>query len=164
MLHGFATFILVVSNLLKEEDNMLTGIDEKTLPQQRLDEITFYNYIKRLLEQYDHNVVVFDLVDVFATFGEIVPATIKKLVQQVYIGDKSFAPSREEQLIAYRKYGYSMRQIRDITGIHPNTQYKILEDMKKDINRRPTLAPKLDEDTYHSMKAFMNEIEKFKEV
>lgn len=142
---------------------MLTGIDEKTLPQQRLDEIEFYNYIKRLLETYDHNVVIFDLVDVFATFGEVVPATIKRLVQQIYIGDKSFVPSKEEQLIAYRKYGYSMRQIRDITGIHPNTQYRLLEDMRKGIDR-PTIAPRLDEDTYHSVKAFMNEIKKFKEV
>lgn len=143
---------------------MLTSIEEKTYPQQRLDEIAFYNYIKRLLEKYNHNVIVFDLVDVFATFGEIVPATIKRLVQQVYIGDKSFAPSREEQIIAYRKYGYSMRQIRDLTGIHPNTQYKLLDEMKKNVDSRPTLAPKLDEETYHSMKAFMNEIEKFKEV
>ena len=143
---------------------MLTGIEEKTYPQQRLDEIAFYNYIKRLLEKYNHNVIVFDLVDVFASFGEIVPATIKRLVQQVYIGDKSFAPSREEQIIAYRKYGYSMRQIRDLTGIHPNTQYKLLDEMKKNVDSRPTLAPKLDEKTYHSMKAFMNEIEKFKEV
>ena len=143
---------------------MLTGIEDASMPQQRLDEIEFYNYIKKLLERYEHNVVVFDLIDVFATFGEIVPATIKKLVQQVYIGDKSLVPSREEQLIVYRKKGYSMRQIRDITGIHPNTQYKLLEDMQKNRDLRPTIAPKLDNETYHSMKAFMNEIKKFKEV
>jgi len=143
---------------------MLTGIDEKSLPQQRLDEIEFYNYIKRLLEKYNHNVIVFDLVDVFSRFGEIVPATIKKLVNQVYIGDRNFVPSREEQLIAYRKYGYSMRQIRDITGIHPNTQYKLLEEMKRSVDGRPIIAPKLDQETYHSMKAFMNEVKKFKEV
>ena len=143
---------------------MLTGIEDASMPQQRLDEIEFYNYIKRLLERYEHNVVVFDLIDVFATFGEIVPATIKKLVQQVYIGDKSLVPSREEQLIVYRKKGYSMRQIRDITGIHPNTQYRLLNSMKENRNLRPSISPRLDEDTYHSMKAFMNEINKFKEV
>ena len=143
---------------------MITGIADASIPQQRLDEIEFYNYIKRLLEQYNHNVVVFDLIDVFATFGEVVPATIKKLVQQVYIGDKNIVPSREEQLIVYKKKGYSMRQIRDITGIHPNTQYKLLEDMKNNRNLRPSISPKLDEETYHSMKAFMNEIKKFKEV
>lgn len=143
---------------------MLTGIEEQSMPQQRLDEIEFYNYIRKLLEQYDHSVVVFDLVDVFATFGEVVPATIKRLVQQVYIGDKTLIPSRQEQLIVYRKKGYSMRQIRDITGIHPNTQYKLLEEMKTNRGNRPSIAPKLDEDTYHSMKAFMNEVKKFKEV
>ena len=143
---------------------MLTGIEEQSLPQQRLDEIEFYNYIKRLLEHYNHNVIVFDLIDAFATFGEIVPATIKKLVQQVYIGDKTFAPSKEEQLIVYRKKGYSMRQIRDITGIHPNTQYRMLDVMQNDRNLRPAISPRLDADTYHSMKAFMNEIKKFKEV
>ena len=83
------------------------------MPQQRLDEIEFYNYIRKLLEQYNHSVLVFDLVDVFATFGEIVPATIKKLVQQVYIGDTALVPTKEEQLIVYRKKGYLMRQIRD---------------------------------------------------
>jgi hypothetical protein len=143
---------------------MLTGIEEQSIPQQRLDEIEFYNYIKRLLEVYNHNVVIFDLVDVFATFGEIVPATIKKLVQQIYIGDASIVPSREEQLIIYRKKGFSMRQIRDITGIHPNTQYRLLNSMKENRNLRPSISPRLDEDTYHSMKAFMNEINKFKEV
>lgn len=143
---------------------MLTGIEEQSMPQQRLDEIEFYNYIKKLLEQYNHSVVVFDLVDVFATFGEIVPATIKKLVQQVYIGDANLVPSREEQLIVYRKKGYSMRQIRDITGIHPNTQYRMLEAMRNNRNLRPSISPRLDEDTYHSMKTFMNEIKKFKEV
>ena len=143
---------------------MLTGIEPQSMPQQRLDEIEFYNYIKKLLEQYEHSVVIFDLIDVFANFGEIVPATIKKLVQQVYIGDKNLVPSREEQLVVYRKKGYSMRQIRDITGIHPNTQYRMLRDMKDNRNLRPTISPKLDEDTYHSMKAFMNEIKKFKEV
>ena len=143
---------------------MLTGIEEQSMPQQRLDEIEFYNYIKKLLEQYNHSVVVFDLIDVFATFGEIVPATIKKLVQQVYIGDVNLVPSREEQLIVYRKKGYSMRQIRDITGIHPNTQYRMLEAMRNNRNLRPSIAPRLDEDTYHSMKTFMNEIKKFKEV
>ena len=143
---------------------MLTGIEEQSMPQQRLDEIEFYNYIKKLLEQYNHSVVVFDLIDVFATFGEIVPATIKKLVQQVYIGDANLVPSREEQLIVYRKKGYWMRQIRDITGIHPNTQYRMLEAMRNNRNLRPSIAPRLDEDTYHSMKTFMNEIKKFKEV
>ena len=143
---------------------MLTGIEEQSMPQQRLDEIEFYNYIKKLLEKYNHSVVVFDLVDVFATFGEIVPATIKKLVQQVYIGDPNLVPSREEQLIVYRKKGYSMRQIRDITGIHPNTQYRMLETMRSNRNLRPSIAPRLDEDTYHSMKTFMDEIKKFKEV
>lgn len=144
---------------------MLTAFEEQqTLPQQRLDEIMFYNYIKRLLDKYNHNVVIFDLVDIFAAFGEIVPATIKRLVQQIYIGDKTFIPSKEEQLIIYRKRGYSMRQIRDITGMHPNTQYRLLENMRKDPESRPTLAPRLDEGTYHSIKAFMNEIEKFKEV
>ena len=143
---------------------MLTGIEEQSMPQQRLDEIEFYNYIKKLLEQYNHSVVVFDLIDVFATFGEIVPATIKKLVQQVYIGDVNLVPSREEQLIVYRKKGYSMRQIRDITGIHPNTQYRMLEAMRNNRNLRPSIAPRLDEDTYHSMKTFMNEIKKFKGV
>ena len=86
---------------------MLTGIEPQSMPQQRLDEIEFYNYIKKLLEQYEHSVVIFDLIDVFANFGEIVPATIKKLVQQVYIGDKNLVPSREEQLVVYRKKGYS---------------------------------------------------------
>jgi hypothetical protein len=143
---------------------MMTGIDTQSMPQQRLDEIEFYNYIKRLIEQYNHNVVIFDLIDVFATFGEIVPATIKRLVQQVYTNDKNLVPSREEQLIVYRKKGYSMRQIRDITGIHPNTQYRLLENMRANRNLRPSIAPRLDEDTYHSMKAFMNEIKKFKEV
>jgi len=143
---------------------MMTGIDAQSMPQQRLDEIEFYNYIKRLIEQYNHNVVIFDLIDVFATFGEIVPATIKRLVQQVYTNDKNLVPSREEQLIVYRKKGYSMRQIRDITGIHPNTQYRLLENMRANRNLRPSIAPRLDEDTYHSMKAFMNEIKKFKEV
>ena len=143
---------------------MITGIEEQSMPQQRLDEIEFYNYIRRLLEQYNHSVLVFDLVDVFATFGEIVPATIKKLVQQVYIGDTALVPTKEEQLIVYRKKGYSMRQIRDITGIHPNTQYRMLDRMRSDRRLRPTIVPKLDEDTYHSMKAFMNEIKKFKEV
>lgn len=143
---------------------MITGIEEQSMPQQRLDEIEFYNYIRKLLEQYNHSVLVFDLVDVFATFGEIVPATIKKLVQQVYIGDTALVPTKEEQLIVYRKKGYSMRQIRDITGIHPNTQYRMLDRMRLNRNLRPTIAPKLDEDTYHSMKAFMNEIKKFKEV
>lgn len=143
---------------------MMTGIDAQSMPQQRLDEIEFYNYIKRLIEQYNHNVVIFDLIDVFATFGEIVPATIKRLVQQVYTDDKNLVPSREEQLIVYRKKGYSMRQIRDITGIHPNTQYRLLENMRVNRNLRPSIAPRLDEDTYHSMKAFMNEIKKFKEV
>jgi len=142
----------------------MTGIDAQSMPQQRLDEIEFYNYIKRLIEQYNHNVVIFDLIDVFATFGEIVPATIKRLVQQVYTNDKNLVPSREEQLIVYRKKGYSMRQIRDITGIHPNTQYRLLENMRANRNLRPSIAPRLDEDTYHSMKAFMNEIKKFKEV
>ena len=143
---------------------MMTGIDAQSMPQQRLDEIEFYNYIKRLIEQYNHTVVIFDLIDVFATFGEIVPATIKRLVQQVYTNDKNLVPSREEQLIVYRKKGYSMRQIRDITGIHPNTQYRLLENMRANRNLRPSIAPRLDEDTYHSMKAFMNEIKKFKEV
>jgi hypothetical protein len=143
---------------------MITGIEEQSMPQQRLDEIEFYNYIRKLLEQYNHSVLVFDLVDVFATFGEIVPATIKKLVQQVYIGDTALVPTKEEQLIVYRKKGYSMRQIRDITGIHPNTQYRMLDRMRLDRSLRPTIAPKLDEDTYHSMQAFMNEIKKFKEV
>ena len=143
---------------------MITGIEEQSMPQQRLDEIEFYNYIRKLLEQYNHSVLVFDLVDVFATFGEIVPATIKKLVQQVYIGDTALVPTKEEQLIVYRKKGYSMRQIRDITGIHPNTQYRMLDRIRSDRSLRPIIVPKLDEDTYHSMKAFMNEIKKFKEV
>ena len=29
---------------------MITGIEEQSMPQQRLDEIEFYNYIRKLLE------------------------------------------------------------------------------------------------------------------
>ena len=35
---------------------MITGIEEQSMPQQRLDEIEFYNYIRRLLEQYNHSI------------------------------------------------------------------------------------------------------------
>lgn len=135
-----------------------------SMPQQRLDEIEFYNYIKRLLDKYENSIFIYDLVDVFAATGNIIPGVIKKLIQQIHIDDKTFVPSRTEQLVVYRKKGYSMRQIRDITGIHPNTQYKLLEEMQSNRAYRPSIAPRLDQETYNSVKIFMNEIKKFKEV
>ena len=142
----------------------MTDVEVVSLPQQRLEEIEFYNFIRRLLETYENSVVVFDLIDVFATFGELDPTVIKKLIQQVYIGDLTFKPSKEEQLIVYRKKGYSMRQIRDITGMHPNTQYRVLEDMQSNRNLRPTITPRLDEETFMNVRALMKQINKFKEV
>ncbi len=135
-----------------------------SLPQQRLEEIEFYNYIKRLLIKYNRSVTVFDLVEVFASFGNVVPVLIKKLIQQVYIEDKSFVPSKEEQLILYKKQGLSMREIKDKTGIHPNTQYRILERLQQDSSQRPSLAPRLDKESYMSIHAFMEQIRKFKEI
>ena len=54
-----------------------------SMPQQRLDEIEFYNYIKRLLAKYENSIFIYDLVDVFAATGNIVPGVIKKLIQQI---------------------------------------------------------------------------------
>lgn len=143
---------------------MITGIGEKTLPEQRFDEIEFYNYITRIIDKYEHSVVIFDLIDVFSSFGEVVPATIKRLVQEINTGHCIIKPSIQEQLIIYRKKGYSMREIKKIVGIHPNTQYRLLEEMRKNKKMIPTTVPRLDVETYHSIKAFMNEIKKFKEV
>ena len=135
-----------------------------SLPQRRTEEIEFYNYIRRMLKTYDANIVVTDIVDLFAGLGKVAKTSIQKIVKQIYLGDRSFVPSREEQIIVYAKKGYSFRKIRDITGIHPNTQYRILERMQADRTQIPTIAPRLDIESYLNIHAFMEQINKFKEI
>jgi len=143
---------------------------EETKPismlQQRLEEIEFYNFIRRLLKTYKDNVLIYDFIEIFARYNNNIDGNvIKSLVQN--IRDKnnmSFKPSKIEQVVIYKKKGYSMRQIRDITGLHPNTQYKLLEDMQENSNLRPSIAPRLDDLTFGIVRDFMKEVNTFKEV
>lgn len=133
----------------------------ETIPKKRIIEVEFYYYIKRLLTQYNNSVVIFDLADAFAQFGQVDPTIIKKLITDIVGGAALWAPTREEAYVIYNKLGYSMRKIAETIGVVPNTQYRIKEQLK---TTPISCIPKLSDTEFLSIQAFLEQIYRFREV
>lgn len=136
----------------------------KSAFERRADEIEFCLFIEKLLLTYSYSVDVLDLVSAFSVYADVPASLINKLVQQVYIKDRALVPSKAEMLLVLKKQDYSMRQIRDKIGIHPNTQYRLIKEMKENREQIPTIKPRLDDEEYITIIRFMEQIKKFKEL
>jgi hypothetical protein len=137
---------------------------DTTLSRQRIYEVDFYHYIARLLEGYNQQALLLDLIDVFAKFGEGDPLVVKALVRDVLTDTGTWRPTREETILVYRKLNLSMREIKKRTGINPNTQYAILAKMAEDKSQIPSVVPKLRDDVFLNVKSFMDQVTIFKGV
>lgn len=137
---------------------------DASMPRQRLYEIDFYYYIKRLLLNYQYSVIIFDLADAFAQFGEVDSTIIKKLIQEILTDTATWAPSKEESFMVYKRLGYSMRKMKDVIGLAPNTQYRIQASILEDKRLVPACVPRLDDHTFQSIRSFMDQITRFKGV
>lgn len=136
----------------------------ETIPEQRIIEVLFYNFVQTLIKHYNRSVVIFDLADVFSVFGECSPLIIKRLIQEVLYDTATWAPSRDEIFTVYKSLDYSVRKIITATGIHHKTQKAILEKFKNDPRQIPSFTPKMTDEDFLSVRTFMIQAKKFSEV
>ncbi len=129
-----------------------------TIPEEdRLIELEFYMFISYLLEKYNQSVIIFDIVDTLANLFGCNIVQLRAIVQGINGNTSAIIPDKEELGILLYKSGMSIRQIRSLTKIHPQTLYRLIDTYKK--NGQLEFTPRLDEEIFLQVKEFMIKLE-----
>jgi hypothetical protein len=125
-----------------------------SIPERdRLIELNFYMFINYLLEKYNQSVIIYDIIDTLANLFGCNITQIRSLVQGINTGTSAIIPDKEELGILLYKSGLSVRKIRNLTKIHPQTLYRLIETYKR--NGQLEFTPRLDEEIFLQVKDFM---------
>lgn len=135
-------------NSIKEQINSLTEVE-----QDRLIEIDFYMFIKHLLDSYNHSVLSTDVVESLAQLYNCNVTLLKKITNEIYAGNSCIIPSKKELVIMLYKSGVALREIRRMTGVHPQTVYRYLDEYK--LEGQFEYMYRLEEEELVILKSFM---------
>lgn len=126
------------------------------LEQQRLIEIQFYLFIKHLYKTYNRSAIIGGILESFSkTFGCNV-STIRYLVNEIDFERSSIIPEKEELAVILYRSGMSIRLIRRVTSMHPQTLYRHFTAYKE--AGQFECAPRLDDETFAQVKKFMEHL------
>ena len=129
---------------------------------KRTIEIQFYYYILHLLKAFDNNVCLFDIIEGLGLACDFKANVIWNLFLQVYRKQAYWIPTSEEQVLHAKQLRISFRKTRDITGIDPNTQYRILDTLRNDPSQIPSQEPRLDDKIFLEVHKFVQAMDKLK--
>ena len=121
--------------------------------KDRLIEIEFYLFVSYLLDTYNKSAVLYDIVDTFAELFGCNKTVLRSILVGIYNRTSTIIPDREELAVILYKSGMSTRRIREITKIHQQTLYRILNLYK--LNGQLEFGPRLDEELFLQVKEFM---------
>lgn len=107
---------------IKDRIGGLTDVEK-----ERLVEIDFYMFVKHLLESYNHSILSTDVIESLAQLYNCNITLLKRLAHEIYNGTSPLIPSKQELVIMLYKEGLTIREIRRITGAHPQTVYRYLD-------------------------------------
>jgi hypothetical protein len=125
-----------------------------SIPERdRLIELYFYMFINYLLERYNRSVIIYDIIETLADLFGCNITQIRNLVQGINTGASAIIPDKEELGVLLYKSGLSVRKIRKLTKIHPQTLYRLIKIYKRD--GQLEFIPRLDEEVFLQVKDFM---------
>jgi len=127
---------------------------------ERWIEIQFYTICIDLLKLRDNLMDVMDMIDNLVIFGTYSPEQIKVLAQEA-ITSLQFRPTREEFCILAYIQGVPIKEIKQRTGFHNNTLYKLIHEEK----RNPRLFyTRVTDEKRALLKKFVDTFNTFKKV
>jgi hypothetical protein len=121
--------------------------------KDRLIEIEFYLFISYLLDKYNKSAVLYDIIDTFAELFGCNKTILHNIMLGIYNRTSIIIPDKEELAVILYKSGMSTRNIRNITKIHQQTLYRILNLYK--LNGQLEFGSRLDEEIFLQVKEFM---------
>lgn len=125
--------------------------------QDRLVEINFYLFVHHLLDTYNKSVLATDVIEALAQLYNCNITFLKKLTHDIYANNSEIIPSKQELVIMLYKSGMPVRRIRDVTGIHPQTVYRYLEEYIT--NGQFEYQYRLEDEYLIILKSFMTQLE-----
>lgn len=132
--------------------------------EERFIEIQFYYYIKNLIQTFQYNVRVIDLIEVLCTLNDVDTSVIKYLVKQIREDTSTIRTYREEVTYIARKLGISYRDLQELTGISITSQHRISKYLKENSQLYEGITKHLSDTMYHEVYKFMKVVDLLKEV
>jgi hypothetical protein len=96
--------------------------------KDRLYEIQFYLFVRKLLEDHNKSVLALDIMESLGSVFNCNSIRLKRLVQDVYMDKGIIVPTKKEMAILFYKEGLSVRRIYKLYHIHQQTLYRYLEE------------------------------------
>jgi hypothetical protein len=96
--------------------------------RDRLYEIQFYIFIKKLLDANNKSALTLDILDSLGNLFNCNIMTLKRLASDVYQDRGILVPSKQELAVMYYRSGVPILRIRELLQIHQQTLYRYLED------------------------------------
>ena len=137
--------------------------------EERFIEIKFYYYIKNLIQTFQYNVRVIDLIEVLCTLNDVDTSVIKYLVKQIREDTSTIRTYREEVTYIARALGISYRDLQELTGIsitsqHRVSQHRVSQYLKENSQLYEGITKHLSDTMYHEVYKFMKVVDLLKEV
>lgn len=132
--------------------------------EERFIEIKFYYYIKNLIQTFQYNVRVIDLIEVLCTLNDVDTSVIKYLVKQIREDTSTIRTYREEVTYIARALGISYRDLQELTGISITSQHRVSQYLKENSQLYEGITKHLSDTMYHEVYKFMKVVDLLKEV
>lgn len=132
--------------------------------EERFIEIKFYYYIKNLIQTFQYNVRVIDLIEVLCTLNDVDTSVIKYLVKQIREDTSTIRTYREEVTYIARALGISYRDLQELTGISVTSQHRVSQYLKENSQLYAGITKHLSDTMYHEVYKFMKVVDLLKEV
>jgi hypothetical protein len=129
--------------------------------QKRWIEIQFYLSIQNILDAFDRNVVVYDIIELFCDLFEIDKTKVKPLVQDIILSSSSIKPGTVEACILCAKQKYTVRQVLRMFHIGQQTYY---DSINAPYAMTYTYDLITDDETVAELDKFLKCLDKFKKL
>jgi hypothetical protein len=129
--------------------------------QKRWIEIQFYLSIQNILNAFNRNVVVYDIIELFCDLFEINKTKVKPLVQDIILGSSSIKPGVVEACVLSAKQKLTVRQVLRMFHIGQQTYY---DSINAPYALTYTYNLITDDETVEELNKFLKCLDKFKKL
>ena len=127
--------------------------------QKRWIEIKFYLSIQNILDAFNRNVVIYDIIELFCDLFEIDKTKVKPLVQDIILDKSSIKPGTVEACVLCAKQKFSVREVLHTFHIGQQTYY---DSINAPYAMTYTYKKQTDDETVAELDKFIKCLDKFK--
>ena len=129
--------------------------------QKRWIEIQFYLSIQNILDAFNRNVVIYDIIELFCDLFEIDKTKVKPLVQDIILGSSSIKPGVVEACVLSSKKKLTVRQVLRTFHVGQQTYY---DSINAPYAMTYTYDLITDDETVAELDKFLKCLDKFKKL